>query len=78
MQADGEEANQAINRSADQGTTNVGKSPPEDELPYLVYLVTCLSYLLVVALAAIFIDDLTPAYYNHVISFDFNICSWSQ
>ena len=59
MQADGEEANQAINRSADQGTTNVGKSPPEDELPYLVYLVTCLSYLLVVALAAIFIDDLT-------------------
>jgi len=32
---------------------------PEDELPYMVYLSTCFAYLLIVALAAIFIDDLT-------------------
>lgn len=32
---------------------------PEDVLPYKVYLLICFSYLLVVALAAIFIDDLT-------------------
>ena len=37
----------------------VGMVQPEDELPYYVYLGTCFSYLLIVALAAIFIDDLT-------------------
>ena len=32
---------------------------PEDELPNWVYLLICFSYLIVVAMAAIFIDDLT-------------------
>ena len=32
---------------------------PEDVLPYKVYLTVCFSYLLIVAMAAIFIDDLT-------------------
>ena len=37
----------------------LGEPQPEDELPYLVYLGTCFTYLLIVALAAIFINDLT-------------------
>lgn len=39
--------------------SDVGQVKPEDQLPYGIYLLTCFSYLLVVALAAIFIDDLT-------------------
>lgn len=37
----------------------VGQAKPEEELPYAIYLIICYSYLLVVALAAIFINDLT-------------------
>ena len=33
--------------------------PPDEKLPYFVYLSTCLSYLFLIALAAILIDDLT-------------------
>ena len=36
-----------------------GEVQPEDQLPYGIYLLSCFSYLIVVALAAIFIDDLT-------------------
>ena len=36
-----------------------GEVKPEDELPYWVYLLICICYLIVVAMAAIFIDDLT-------------------
>ena len=40
-------------------TSIKGEVKPEDKLPNCVYLLTCFAYLLVVALAAIFIDDLT-------------------
>ena len=36
-----------------------GEVKPEDELPNAVYLLVCFVYLISVALAAIFIDDLT-------------------
>ena len=40
-------------------TSIKGEVKPEDDLPYAVYLLVCFSYLLLVVLAAIFIDDLT-------------------
>ena len=40
-------------------TSIKGEVKPEDKLPNWAYFVTCFGYLLVVALAAIFIDDLT-------------------
>jgi len=36
-----------------------GEVAPEDDMPYVVYLLTCFAYLVLVSLAAIFIDDLT-------------------
>ena len=36
-----------------------GEVKPEDELPAWLYYVVCFTYLVVVALSAIFIDDLT-------------------
>lgn len=40
-------------------TSIKGEVKPEDELSRFVYLAICFGYLLLVALAAIFIDDLT-------------------
>lgn len=36
-----------------------GEVKPEDELPSWLYLLVCFVYLVIVALSAIFIDDLT-------------------
>ena len=54
-----EDSEAATSFVSDQSKKQVEDRKPEDVLPTWVYLLTCFTYLLLVALAAIFIDDLT-------------------